>query len=53
MAGRKLIIGQHDLDRMGNEINVAFAALEARVTALEEAKKPSTAKKVTKTEEKA
>lgn len=37
MAGRKLIIGQEDLDRMGREINEAFAKLEARVKALEEA----------------
>lgn len=53
MAGRKLIIGQDDLDRMGNEINTAFAALEARVTALEEAKKPAPKKTTAKSEEKA
>jgi len=53
MPGRKLIIGQEDLDRMGNEINKAFADLVARVEALESSSKASPKAKTTKSSEKA
>lgn len=50
MPGRKLIVGQEDLDRMGNEINEAFAKAIARIEALEEAVEALKApKKVTTT----